>query len=166
MISLYPFQFCNEIASSFSGEFESNTTHSNPASPTLPGSAARTSDHTLVSLGLFFTTGRKGYLYDLMNTPKLLTEYDFTDACISACLTRTLLHVVTNNGLESYTVRLYASASQAARTYHCEDSLQHTYSQSKSFYDGVLLFKRFIYFLYSLRLSFKREYFFVTDVLL
>ena len=69
---------------------------------------------TLASLGLFFSTARKGYLYDMLNTPRLLTEYDFTEDCISACLTRKMLNVITKNGLETYTTRLYPSAAMAS----------------------------------------------------
>lgn len=71
-------------------------------------------EKTLASLGLFFSTSRKGYLYDMLNTPRLLTEYDFTEDCISACLTRKMLNVITRNGLETYTTRLYPSAAMAS----------------------------------------------------
>eukprot|EP00794_Sanderia_malayensis_P015270 gene15270-16846_t len=69
---------------------------------------------SLVALGFFFSTARKGYVYDILNTPSLLSEYDFTDDCLSACLTNEMLHVITKNGLETYTTRLYAAAAQAA----------------------------------------------------
>ena len=82
------------------------------------------SNKVLVSLGLFFSMGRKGYLYELFSAPRLLTEYDFTETCISACLTRSFLHVITKNGLETYTTRLYSSASLAAKSYHGEDDVE------------------------------------------
>jgi len=87
--------------------------------PTVEGS-----NKVLVSLGLFFSMGRKGYLYELFSAPRLLTEYDFTETCISACLTRSFLHVITKNGLETYTTRLYSSASLAAKSYHGEDDVE------------------------------------------
>ena len=87
--------------------------------PTVEGSSK-----VLVSLGLFFSIGRKGYLYELFSTPRLLTEYDFTENCISACLTRSFLHVITKNGLETYTTRLYSSASLAAKSYHGGDDVE------------------------------------------
>ena len=50
----------------------------------------------------------------MLNTPTLLSEYDFTDDCISASLTNQMLYVVTKNGLETYTTRLYSAAASSA----------------------------------------------------
>ena len=112
------------------------TASSSPVSPEFQ-STAESNNKVLVSLCLFFSTGRKGYLYEILNSPRLLTEYDFTETCISACLTRSLLHVITKNGLETYTTRLYASASLAAKAYQGEDNLKCN-TQSKSFVLNLL----------------------------
>ena len=85
----------------------------------------------LASLGLFFSTARKGYLYDMLNTPRLLTEYDFTEDCISACLSRKMLNVITKNGLETYTTRLYPSAAMASHMIFGEEVMASPHNQGK-----------------------------------
>lgn len=84
-----------------------------------------------MSLGFFFSTARKGYLYDMHNNPKNLCEYDFTEDCVSACLTNKMLYVITRSGLETYTTRLFPAAAQAASNMMREDMTLSPHNQNE-----------------------------------
>ena len=61
-------------------------------------------------------------MYDVLSTSKLLSHYKYTcdTVCVSVC--NGLLHAITHQGLETYTVRLYASASEWTRENEAKNS--------------------------------------------
>ncbi|XP_047135004.1 BLOC-2 complex member HPS3 isoform X1 [Hydra vulgaris] len=67
-------------------------------------------DLSLLTLGFFFSTGKHGFLYDLTKTPKSVVVYTYTSDCYFAKHSISLLDIVTKNGLEVYSSRLYAIA--------------------------------------------------------
>jgi len=66
---------------------------------------------SLASLGLFFSSGRQGFLYDISGTLQEVCTYNYTSDCFGATHSRSLLYTYTSNGLEIYTSRLYSMAS-------------------------------------------------------
>lgn len=58
---------------------------------------------------------KEGYIYDVLNTPRLLSVYKYTRGTLKVSVCHTLLHAITSEGLETYTVRMFAAASEAVR---------------------------------------------------
>ena len=66
---------------------------------------------SLLTLAFFFSTGKHGFLYDFTNTPKNTAVYSYASDSFSAEHNTSCLNVVTKNGLEVYSSRLYALAA-------------------------------------------------------
>ena len=83
----------------------------NPDTPTRnwPWNSFYTS--CLLTLAFFFSTGKNGYMYDILNTVKQTARYSYTSDCLMATHNTSMLYAVTKHGLEIYTSRLYAMAS-------------------------------------------------------
>ncbi|XP_032235022.2 Hermansky-Pudlak syndrome 3 protein [Nematostella vectensis] len=72
---------------------------------------------------------KEGYVYDIYNKAMLLSQYKYTSDTIKVSVCHTLLHAITKQGLETYTVRMYAAASQGLRT---DRVLQHNLSSMQN----------------------------------
>ncbi|CAI9572386.1 unnamed protein product, partial [Staurois parvus] len=62
----------------------------------------------LLSLFCFFSMPHAGYLYSLLNTVQLISVYHYPERSQQAVLTPQLLHVITRNNLQCFTVRCSA----------------------------------------------------------
>lgn len=58
---------------------------------------------------------KEGFLYDVFGSCKLLSYYKYTCDTISVSACSGLLHAITRQGIETYTVRMYAAASDWVR---------------------------------------------------
>ncbi|XP_066282574.1 BLOC-2 complex member HPS3-like [Branchiostoma lanceolatum] len=65
---------------------------------------------TLHGLCCFFTGPRQGFLYDIYDGANLLASYPYTADTSKVVAGDSLLHAVTRNGLETYTLRKFAAA--------------------------------------------------------
>ncbi|XP_035692332.1 Hermansky-Pudlak syndrome 3 protein-like [Branchiostoma floridae] len=65
---------------------------------------------TLHGLCCFFTGPRQGFLYDIFDGANLLASYPYTADTSKVVAGDSLLHAVTRNGLETYTLRKFAAA--------------------------------------------------------
>ncbi|XP_078672480.1 BLOC-2 complex member HPS3-like isoform X2 [Branchiostoma floridae x Branchiostoma belcheri] len=65
---------------------------------------------TLHGLCCFFTGPRQGFLYDIYDGASLLASYPYTADTSKVVAGDSLLHAVTRNGLETYTLRKFAAA--------------------------------------------------------
>lgn len=65
----------------------------------------------------FFSLPNAGYLYSLKGGVELLSAYQYPEKVLEAVLTNHLLHVVTRNALQSFTVRCAALAARVEDPY-------------------------------------------------
>ncbi|XP_013882541.1 BLOC-2 complex member HPS3 [Austrofundulus limnaeus] len=65
----------------------------------------------------FFSLPTAGYLYSLRGGVELLSAYQYPDKVLEAVLTDHLLHVITKNALQSFTVRCAAVAARIEDPY-------------------------------------------------
>ncbi|KAI8486917.1 pigmentation [Branchiostoma belcheri] len=65
---------------------------------------------TLHGLCCFFTGPRQGFLYNIYDGASLLASYPYTADTSKVVAGDSLLHAVTRNGLETYTLRKFAAA--------------------------------------------------------
>ena len=71
-----------------------------------------TGNKTLLSLCCFISTPKDGYLYDVLKSPCLLSQYSYKADALSVQAGHSLLYALTQNGLEIYTLRSFAAAFQ------------------------------------------------------
>lgn len=81
-------------------------------SPLVPRSV---SDPTLCGMSCLISGPKEGYMYDVFSTCKLISYYKYTCDTISVSTCNGLLHAITRQGIETYTVRMYAAASDWIR---------------------------------------------------
>lgn len=74
------------------------------------------SDPTLCGMCCLVSSPKEGFIYDVFSNCKLLSYYKYTCDTISVSACNTLLHAITKQGIETYTVRMYAAASDWIRT--------------------------------------------------
>lgn len=74
------------------------------------------SDPTLCGMCCLISGPKEGFMYDIFSTCKLLSYYKYTCDTISVSAYSGLLHAITKQGIETYTVRMYAAASDWIRT--------------------------------------------------
>ena len=55
---------------------------------------------------------KEGYIYDVFSESRLLSCYKYTNDTKLVTATNSLLHAITHQGLETYTVRMYAAAAE------------------------------------------------------
>ena len=77
-------------------------------SPLVPRNV---SDPTLCGMSCLISGPKEGYMYDVFSTCKLISYYKYTSDTISVSTCNGLLHAITRQGIETYTVRMYAAAS-------------------------------------------------------
>ena len=58
---------------------------------------------------------KEGYIYDVFSNSRLLSCYRYTSDTKLVTASHSLLHAITHQGLETYTVRMHAAASQWIR---------------------------------------------------
>ncbi|XP_072263990.1 BLOC-2 complex member HPS3 isoform X2 [Pyxicephalus adspersus] len=73
----------------------------------VPAKAGNTKKD-LLSIFCFFSMPHAGYLYSLLNTVQLVSVYQYPERSQQAVLTPQLLHVITRNNLQCFTVRCSA----------------------------------------------------------
>lgn len=73
------------------------------------------SDPTLCGMCCLISGPKEGFLYDVFGSCKLLSYYRYTCDTISVSACSGLLHAITGQGIETYTVRMYAAASDWVR---------------------------------------------------
>ena len=73
------------------------------------------SDPTLCGMCCLISGPKEGFLYDVFGSCKLLSYYKYTCDTISVSTCSGLLHAITRQGIETYTVRMYAAASDWVR---------------------------------------------------
>ena len=73
------------------------------------------SDPTLCGMCCLISGPKEGFLYDVFGSCKLLSYYKYTCDTISVSACSGLLHAITRQGIETYTVRMYAAASDWVR---------------------------------------------------
>ncbi|GFY60781.1 hermansky-Pudlak syndrome 3 [Trichonephila inaurata madagascariensis] len=61
---------------------------------------------SLKAMGCFFSTLKEGFLYDLTNRTQFVNSYNYTSTLKGVILDTSLLHALTETGLETYTVHL------------------------------------------------------------
>ena len=81
-------------------------------SPLVPRNV---SDPTLCGMSCLISGPKEGYMYDVFSTCKLISYYKYTCDTISVSTCNGLLHAITRQGIETYTVRMYAAASDWIR---------------------------------------------------
>ena len=81
-------------------------------SPLVPRNA---SDPTLCGMSCLISGPKEGYMYDVFSTCKLISYYKYSCDTISVSTCNGLLHAITRQGIETYTVRMYAAASDWIR---------------------------------------------------
>lgn len=64
----------------------------------------------LKAVGCFFSTLQEGYLYDVTYKTRLVSNYTYTATLKAVAVETSLLHALTETGLETYTVHLPISA--------------------------------------------------------
>ena len=74
------------------------------------------SDPTLCGMCCLISSPKEGFIYDVFSNCKLLSYYKYTCDTISVSACNSLLHAITKQGIETYTVRMYAAASDWIRT--------------------------------------------------
>lgn len=74
------------------------------------------SDPTLCGMCCLVSSPKEGFMYDVFSNCKLLSYYKYTCDTISVSACNNLLHAITKQGIETYTVRMYAAASDWIRT--------------------------------------------------
>ena len=73
------------------------------------------SDPTLCGMCCLISGPKEGFLYDVFGSCKLLSYYKYTCDTISVSACSGLLHAITRQGIETYTMRMYAAASDWVR---------------------------------------------------
>ena len=73
------------------------------------------SDPTLCGMCCLISGPKEGFLYDVFGSCKRLSYYKYTCDTISVSACSGLLHAITRQGIETYTVRMYAAASDWVR---------------------------------------------------
>lgn len=73
------------------------------------------SDPTLCGMCCLISGPKEGFLYDVFGSCKLVSYYKYTCDTISVSVCSGLLHAITRQGIETYTVRMYAAASDWVR---------------------------------------------------
>lgn len=68
------------------------------------------SSSCLKAIGCFFSTAQEGLLYDVSFKTRLVNTYTYTAALKEVIVETSLLHALTETGLETYTVHLPISA--------------------------------------------------------
>ncbi|XP_038077050.1 uncharacterized protein LOC119744921 [Patiria miniata] len=96
---LHSLQFLPTYATASHGKTE-------PSNDLLESSNAQ----NLAGLCCFFSTSRGGYLYEMQPRPRLLTEYTYKADALQVEAGRSLLYALTQNGLETFTLRTAAAA--------------------------------------------------------
>lgn len=81
-------------------------------SPLVPRNV---SDPTLCGMSCLISGPKEGYMYDVFSTCKLISYYKYSCDTISVSTCNGLLHAITRQGIETYTVRMYAAASDWIR---------------------------------------------------
>ncbi|KAF8793533.1 Hermansky-Pudlak syndrome 3 protein like [Argiope bruennichi] len=73
---------------------------------------------SLKAIGCFFSTSQEGFLYNLTNETQFVSTYTYTSALKGVVLDTSLLHALTDTGLETYTVHLPHSVFQGLEVMH------------------------------------------------
>lgn len=81
-------------------------------SPLVPRNV---SDPTLCGMSCLISGPKEGYMYDVFSACKLISYYKYSCDTISVSTCNGLLHAITRQGIETYTVRVYAAASDWIR---------------------------------------------------
>ncbi|XP_068136848.1 BLOC-2 complex member HPS3 isoform X2 [Hyperolius riggenbachi] len=76
----------------------------------IAGAENMTTERDLLSLFCFFSMPQAGYLYSLLNNVQPISVYQYPERSQQAVLTPQLLHVITSNNLQCFTVRCSAVA--------------------------------------------------------
>ncbi|CAL1299620.1 unnamed protein product [Larinioides sclopetarius] len=74
------------------------------------------STSSLKAIGIFFSTLQEGFLYNLTNKTQFVSTYTYTSTLKGVVLDTSLLHALTDTGLETYTVHLPRSVLQDLET--------------------------------------------------
>lgn len=78
-------------------------------------------DPTLCGMCCLISGPKEGFIYDVFSSCKLLSYYKYTCDTISVSACSGLLHAITKQGIETYTVRMYAAASDWIRVHAAVD---------------------------------------------
>lgn len=78
-------------------------------------------DPTLCGMCCLISGPKEGFMYDVFDTCNLLSYYKYTIDTVSVSVFNGLLHAITRQGIETYTVRIYAAASDWIRKHATED---------------------------------------------
>ena len=78
-------------------------------------------DPTLCGMCCLISGPKEGFMYDVFDTCNLLSYYKYTIDTFSVSVFNGLLHAITRQGIETYTVRIYAAASDWIRKHAAED---------------------------------------------
>lgn len=78
-------------------------------------------DPTMCGMCCLISGPKEGFLYDVFDTCNLLSYYKYTTDTVSVSICSGLLHAITRQGIETYTVRIYAAASDWIRKNAAED---------------------------------------------
>uniref|UniRef100_A0A096LR47 HPS3 biogenesis of lysosomal organelles complex 2 subunit 1 n=1 Tax=Poecilia formosa TaxID=48698 RepID=A0A096LR47_POEFO len=84
--------------------------------PLSPGKQSASVDEP-ACMFCFFSLPNAGYLYSLRGGVELLSTYQYPEKVLQAVLTDHLLHVITRNALQSFTVRCAAAAARVEDPY-------------------------------------------------
>lgn len=76
----------------------------------LPWPTLSSATSYLKAIGCFFSTPQEGYLYDVTFKTRLVSSYTYTATLKGVAVETSLLHALTETGLETYTVHLPISA--------------------------------------------------------
>ncbi|XP_022786965.1 Hermansky-Pudlak syndrome 3 protein homolog [Stylophora pistillata] len=79
-------------------------------------------DPTMCGMCCLISGPKEGFLYDVFDTCNLLSYYKYTTDTVSVSIFSGLLHAITRQGIETYTVRIYAAASDWIRKNAAEDT--------------------------------------------
>lgn len=89
-------------------------------------------DTVLCGMCCLVSGPKEGYMYDVLTRTKLLSCYEYTCDTLSVSVCHSLLHAITRQGLETYTVRTYSSASECVREQLKEQSVLNVQRQKEA----------------------------------
>ncbi|KFM72563.1 Hermansky-Pudlak syndrome 3 protein, partial [Stegodyphus mimosarum] len=109
-LQLIPFYESEELKGGFADPLNAAAFSTEKCFYSLPWPNLSASVSKLRAIGCFFSTFQKGFLYDITNEIRLVSSYSYTSSLKGVVLETSLLHALTETGLETYTMHLPHSA--------------------------------------------------------
>lgn len=109
-LQLVPLYITEDIHTDYSDPLNAAASALEKCSFSLPWPNLSSPVTSLKAVGCFFSTPQEGYLYDVTYKTRLISCYTYTATLKGVAVETSLLHALTETGLETYTVHLPISA--------------------------------------------------------